>query len=164
MPPELAYDLASGGPVGTKATYAGYSVSTLAWNSATWAPFAGVPAAFVDVTQSGITRSNSDFTFAAAGDYWVAAMANYANGSSGKSFGLRLRDTVGAVTVMNAMAFANSTQLAQCNMIGPFTVAAAGQVLRLEYVTGIGGTTAGFGNSTLDGEALRTMTVGFIKR
>lgn len=141
------------------AQYYGHSISSLTWTiTANWTAFAGIPAAIVDSVQNRITRSGSDFTFENAGVYSWASWAGFVNGTTGKEFGMRLRDVAGAATKVNSGVFANANTVVANNMRGIFS-ATAGQVLQLQYITGAGGTVTAYSTSTLDGESLRHMQI-----
>ena len=109
-----------------------------------------------DVEQTGISRSNSDLTFTDAGTYNVFWRASMANGTAGKNLGLRLRDTSGGVTKCTGSTFVNAASIGTAIVAEDITVT-AGQVLQLQYVTGVTGTMGGLGGNVVDGETMLHM-------
>jgi hypothetical protein len=140
------------------AYWSGYNTADIVWSSVTWT---GVHNALTltDVLQQGISRSNSDWTFAVAGKYMIDARFNV-QGATSYAVGFRLRDVAGTTTHASGNVSLAPSTVAQCVIREPFTVT-AGQVLQLQYSKSATGTAPTLAAITIDSEVMRNVEITF---
>lgn len=126
------------------------------WTSTTWAAVHNACAGTIsDVFAEGVSRSNSDFTFLAAGRWAIHGQAIVRVSTAGH-WSMRLRDTSGGVT--KAIGASYMPDGSTFPITGVFETT-AGQTLQLQYVTNGADSVPASSAATLDSEALPTFDV-----
>lgn len=153
--PNLAGDLAGVGGGGfPPAYYSGHDATNNAWGSLTWSGLHNA-LTITDVDQVGITRSNSSWTFAAAGTYVLDIQSNYYRTVSAW-LGFRAR-LAGATIGLSMVWFTEGASRATFAGLHKRLTLAAGDVVTLEYAVASAGLSVAA--VTLDGEVLHTCNI-----
>jgi hypothetical protein len=132
----------------TPARYSGHATAGISWTSTTWSGVANA-ATLIDAEQTGITRSGSAWTFAAAGEY-VIHFASKTLRTVSADIGIRARKSGVTVGGPSLSAMESSSRMSLARLHKCLSLA-AGDVVTLEYAV-----TSAFASAaavTLDGEA-----------
>jgi hypothetical protein len=134
------------------------STSTHAFNSTTWTGVHNV-ITLTDRYASGISRSNSTFTFPTGGIYLATVNMPF-NLSGAYYVAIRFRRTNGTAATLAQQTSWNNTYGGFLSMTAPLQIT-AGDTVDMQYV--VSGGTDGWSSSALNGEATVTYAVTIYK-
>jgi hypothetical protein len=137
------------------------STSSITQIPTTWTSISSL-VTLSDNLASGISRTNSTFTFPTAGVYFVMATLVYVNNSASQYVGLRMRRTNGTpTTLVQNTSWAAATTGSQAILQGLMSIS-ANDTVDFQHIAS-GSASIGWGSTNLGGENTVTVSITIYK-